>query len=178
MKSKLQEKWVFILLGDNDTGKTTFQKLLIEILFRHWYLKLPSNQSYPIKNSSFRNLETIFIMGRSFQEKYNDSEIDNFFANDFEKSDICILSSHMNDVKRNCNGIITRMINKSHEKKYNVCAVFFSNAKYGNKGVFQLPWDKRINLINRRKTTKEEIKIELKGLAEEFSGMLLKEYDR
>lgn len=178
MKSILQRKWAFILLGDNNTGKTTLQKNIIEILFGYTYKKLPSNQRYPIKHSAFRNLESIFIMGRSFQEKYRDNKIDSYFENDFIKCDICILSSHVNDETSNCLNIVSQMIDKCHERKFNVAAVYFTNATYRDKAIFNLPWNLRINMNNRRKLKEEEIIDQIKGMAEEFTGMLLREFDK
>lgn len=177
MKSNLNEKWVFILLGDNDTGKTTFQKYVIEILCGYVYKKLPSNKKYEIYFRGFRNLEDIFIMGRSFQEKYNDKYINDFFLNDFIVCDICILSSHVNDEGSNCKDIIKTMIDKCHEKYYNVSGVFFSNAQYDDDSISLLEWDLRINFQNKRKRKLTDINFQIKGMAQEFVTMLLRNLD-
>jgi hypothetical protein len=42
--------WAYILIGDNDTGKTTFQKHLLEILCGQSYDRLPRNIVGPSRN--------------------------------------------------------------------------------------------------------------------------------
>src|ERR1700722_1591034 len=114
-------KWAYILIGENDTGKTSFQKYLI------WYLcdlnkfdKLNTNLVHQINHrNSPRKLKTLFTINRSVQEKMDTYlSIDNYFYNFFCDADICILSSHSNGA---CINDIDSMIKELKKKYYNVC---------------------------------------------------------
>lgn len=114
-------RWTYILIGNNETGKTWFQKELIKILCeKDKSARLDTNQSFEITNDyAIRKIKTIFVMNRSFHEKDYES-IDKFFEKYFRQEDICILSSHL--VKKD----IEDMIRKCHENFYNVCGIFWA----------------------------------------------------
>jgi hypothetical protein len=63
-------KWAYILIGDDNTGKSIFQKELIQHVNGSWYTKLDCNEFLEIKTRfGTRNAKTISLMSRSFQEK-------------------------------------------------------------------------------------------------------------
>jgi len=62
-------RWMFVLIGNDETGKTTIQKALIELLNGRVYDALPSNQAYDVTHSySLRKCRRFFVHGRSYQE--------------------------------------------------------------------------------------------------------------
>ena len=85
----IKSKSLFILIGDDKTGKTTLQKLLIEKLCGYTYLKLPVNQTYIITHPEIkRKYRNISFANRSYQEKIGDYvSIDNYFKNHFQPAE-------------------------------------------------------------------------------------------
>src|SRR5208282_1268449 len=88
--------WAYILVGNNETGKTSFQRNLVSHLCGKRYSRLPLNI---VKNVTHprapQGLKTIFTANRSFQEKLSTYQsVDNYFKHFFEDADICLLSSH------------------------------------------------------------------------------------
>jgi hypothetical protein len=167
-------KTAYILIGDNDTGKTTFQKYLI------WHLceddkfsKLNTNLIHHIKHrDSQRKLRTLFTMNRSMQEKMADTyeTIDNYFRTFFKDADVCILSSHSHNP---CIDDIRQMIVHLNNKYYNVSAVFFSNhLNTFTEEISQLNWQERILIDNSYSVEHWEDQIN-KG-ARYFSDMIIR----
>ena len=89
-------KWIYILIGNNNTGKTTFQKRLVYHLTGHTYVRLDRNVDFKVVHKyAPKKLNRIFLMSRSFQETRNEYEtIKKYFNEYFKTEDICILSSH------------------------------------------------------------------------------------
>ena len=166
--------WAYILVGDNDTGKTTFQKYLVSHLCgQQPYQRLPSNLHKDIKHARVpRGISTLSTMGRSFQEnieKYRD--IENFFANHFETADICVLSSH---ARGRAIDHVREMIRQLKLRAYNVAGVFFSN-RYNNPTaeISLLHWDERLWLENQPADSDDLIERRIARLAHEFAQMLI-----
>lgn len=142
-------KTAYILIGDNNTGKTTFQKWLI------WHLchddkfnKLNTNLVHQIKHRDApRKLKTLFTMNRSMQEKMDVYEtVANYFFTHFKDADVCILSSHSH---RPCIDDIRSMIENLNERYYNTSVVFFSNhLNINSEEISQLNWQDRIFIEN------------------------------
>jgi len=163
-------KWTYILVGNNDTGKTHFQKWLI------WYLckvnkfsKLNTCLVHKISHPNApKKLRTLFTINRSFQEKWSD--VDDFFNNEFKNSDICILSSH---AMPDCISDIESMINHAKQRFYNVGGVFFSNkpSDVKSKIARDLDWDEVFYLENPET---DEWENQIQDLALEFSDMLIR----
>ena len=62
-------KWTFILIGNDETGKTTIQKALVELLNGTAYERLHSNRTYEVTHQYFlRKCHKFFVAGRSYQE--------------------------------------------------------------------------------------------------------------
>ncbi|WP_286913303.1 hypothetical protein [Flavobacterium sp. UBA4197] len=141
-------KMLFILIGDDRTGKTTLQKLIVERLCGLKYKKLDVNLAFNIMHPEIKRKYLKASFGnRSFQEKISTYEtIDIFFDKHFNPTDIAFISSHLhpNDIEK--------MIQRGKENFYNVYGVFFSNSIEVNRSVNAhisgLNWDERIVLDN------------------------------
>jgi hypothetical protein len=141
-------KWAYILLGENNTGKTTLQKELIHQFYNEKYATLPSNRVYNIEvRTGTNNTWSLFCMGRSYQENSGYGTIENFFNTLFKTADACILSSHL--VKPDVNGMIAEL----KKRYYNVCGVFFENSiacnKQENEDMACLDWDEKYYIDNQ-----------------------------
>lgn len=143
-------KLAYILIGDNDTGKTNFQKYLIwHLCHEDKFNKLNTNLIHEIKHrDSPRKLKTLFTMNRSIQEKMTDTylTIDNYFQTFFKDADVCILSSHSHNP---CINDIRKIVEYLNKRYYNTSVVFFSNHLNSNtQEISQLQWQERILIKN------------------------------
>lgn len=167
------KKTAYILIGDDRTGKTTFQKYLI------WYLcgvdkfaKLNTNLIHEINHpESPRKLKTLFTINRSIQEKMSDyRSVEQYFMGYFKNADICILSSHSHD---NCIDDIREMIEMLKGKCYNVESVFFTNhLNSSTEEISKLNWDSR-NIIENPNDD-ENWESQIKSGAEKFGDLLIR----
>jgi hypothetical protein len=144
-------KWAYILLGENNTGKTTLQKEMIYQFYNGKYATLPSNQVYGIEvRTGANNTWSLFCMGRSYQEKIAEyGTVENFFNTYFKTADACILSSHLAKPEyiEDINGMITEL----KKRFYNVCGVFFENSisyQQENEDIACLEWDEKYYIDN------------------------------
>ncbi|MGG5509406.1 hypothetical protein ACPDHN_05590 [Myroides odoratimimus] len=142
------KRTAYILIGDNNTGKTTFQKMLIKHLTGKSYTTLPTDLIHTIIHpESPRKLETLFTMNRSIQEKMTEehyTSVSEYFEKKFKDADICIMSSHAGGKSIT---EIEEMINILQEKYYNVEAVFFTNSiDPSTSEISKLKWNSR-NMI-------------------------------
>jgi hypothetical protein len=163
----------FILVGDDKTGKTSFQKyLILHLCGIDKFSKLNTNLIHSINHpESPIKLKTLFTMNRSVQEKMDEyKNIEKYFHGYFKNADICILSSHSHD---NCINDIRQMIEILNSKYYNVEAVFFTNhMNTATEEISRLNWDKR-NIIenpNDNENWEKQIKIG----AEKFGDLLMR----
>ncbi len=165
-------KTAYILIGDDRTGKTTFQKYLILYLCGiDKFNKLNTNLIHSINHyESPRKLKTMFTINRSIQEKMNEYKtVKNYFENYFKEADICILSSHSHD---NCINDIREMIDILNGKYFNVEVVFFTNHLNSyTQEISQLNWDKR-NLIENP-INNNEWENQIKIGAEKFGNLII-----
>jgi len=145
-------KWAYILVGENNTGKTTLQKEIISLVAFADYEKLKCNLLFNVITPiGSKNTKTISIMNRSFQEKLGDYQsLPNFFNSHFQEADACILSSHIAEAKYKAT--ITDMIVELKKRFYNVCGVFFENSishdKEANQEIALLDWDEKYSIKN------------------------------
>lgn len=165
--------WAYILIGDNNTGKTSFQKHLISELCAKRYERLPLNLRCDIVQSRMpRGVRTLSAMNRSYQEKVQEyKSVKNFFVQHFQEADICFLSSHAH---ASSDADIQEMIRELRIRSYNVAAVFFSNG-YDNAAeqISLLDWDERLWIENPSCKREENIQLQLARLAKEFAMMLV-----
>jgi len=73
MNSIVKSKQLFVLIGDDRTGKTTFQKMLIEKICKENYERLPVNTKLDIKHFTLKtapNLHQLyqFLLFQSFPQ--------------------------------------------------------------------------------------------------------------
>lgn len=165
--------WAFILVGDNNTGKTSFQRFLVEALCGEEYDRLPRNI---IKNINHprapKKLQTLFTMNRSYQEKLDEYQsIENYFATFFNDADICILSSHSHPPSIQH---IQKMMTELYARSYNVAGVFWSN-DFGKdaKNISLLSWQERLWIENPHLENQENISEQIKKQAYEFAEILI-----
>ena len=164
--------WAYILIGNNDTGKTGFQKYVVSELCDQQYQRLPRNLMTEITHPRMpRGVATLSTMNRSYQEIADYEDVAKFFRNHFKEAEICILSSHahkpaIDDLKE--------MIRELRHRAYNVAAVFFSNGYNEDAAeISLLDWDERLWLNNPPAESDSEIQTQIQRLAKEFAQLLI-----
>jgi hypothetical protein len=147
----VRSKWLFILLGNNATGKTTVQRHLVNLLGGTVYERLPSNQAYEITHARMiRKFRKVFIAGRSYQELRNRpneyTTVDDYFRRKLDAAgvdvDLAFLASHLDPTE------IGEMIRQAQRRFWNVCAIFFENSTSSHAQpnadiAAGLPWNER-----------------------------------
>ena|ERR1035437_479020 len=162
----IKSKQLFILIGDDRTGKTTLQKLLIEKICGHGYTRLPTNLPFAIIHPEIkRKYQNISFGNRSYQEKIVDYiSVDNYFQNHFQAADIAFTSSHLSVSD------IQQMINNGHIRFYNVTGIFWtnsiSNSQNGNSQISLLNWDERLIIENPTSEDNNIIEKQLNSIAD------------
>ena len=167
-------RWIYVLIGNNDTGKTTFQKRLICHLTGLDYKRLDRNISFEVTHKyAPKKLNKLFLMSRSFQESKGEYQtVSRYFEEYFKADDICILSSH---AQVSSMSEIEEMIYEGRKRKYNIGGVFFSNAdSEETEKIAQFSWDERLYLKNPWIEKDSEWKKQIDCLAWEFSEMLIR----
>ncbi len=167
-------KWIYVLIGNDQTGKTTFQKRVAYHLSGETYKRLPANTLLDITHEyAPKKLNNVSLINRSFQEKKGEyKNIENYFNKYFEAADICFLSSHATS---SCIAEITEIIKQAKIRKYNVGGVFFSNAENDyTQDIALLDWSERFYLENPMTNNPSKIDQQIDGLAWEFSEMLVR----
>ena len=164
--------WAYILIGNNDTGKTDFQKYLVSDLCAQQYKRLPRNLVSDITYPRMpRGVATLSTMNRSYQEIAEYGDVANFFREYFKVADICILSSHAN---KPAIDHLREMIRELRLRAYNVAAVFFSNAYSEDAAeISLLDWDERLLMDNPEAELDAVIQSQIKQLAKEFAQLLV-----
>lgn len=166
--------WAYVLIGNNNSGKTGFQRHLVsELGGQPIKSKLSTNLETRITHPRMpRAVETLSTMNRSYQEKIGVyGSVQEFFENHFQPAEICILASHSHDPAKQQ---LTEMIRELRLQFYNVAAVFFSNSNEDEAAeISLLNWDERLWINNPKAGTDEEIDSQLRRLAGEFAQMLI-----
>lgn len=173
---RTQARWIFVLVGNDGTGKTTFQKCLIRILTEeNRDVRLDCNLRFDITHDNFpRKIRTLFIANRSLQEKMPDDykSVDDYFDNHFKQADVCLISSHLVEED------IAKIVQRCHRLFYNACAVFFSNSvgAHANENtlISELNWDDRWQIENPLIDEDEEARVrQIDAAARSFVQMLI-----
>ena len=163
----------YVLIGDDRTGKTNFQKFLISTLCRRSFTRLPRNLVLDIVHPRMpRGCGKFMSMNRSFQEKRDEYiDIDFYFNNIFKDADICVLSSHTHDPSIDD---LRKMIARLKTRCYNPKAVFFSNGYNAYAELISLlDWEERLWIDNPQRDSEEEFLEQIRYLAEEFANLLI-----
>ena len=169
----IKSKQLFILIGDDKSGKTTIQKLLIEKILGWRYATLPVNKQFEITHPDIkRKYQTISFGNRSYQEKITDYQsIDNYFKNHFAQADIAFISSHLVSTD------IQQMINCGQGLFYNVNGVFLTNSTEAslalNSQIAKLNWDERFVVQNPPTDNDESIQRQLDQIADNIVSLLI-----
>jgi hypothetical protein len=169
----IKSKQLFILIGDDKTGKTTLQKLLIERVCGYVYATLPVNKKFNITHQEIkRKYQDISFANRSYQEKISDyGTIDQYFQNHFESSDIAFISSHLVAPD------IEQMILNGKSRFYNVNAIFFSNSidsnTAANAQISLLAWSERFVVSNPFTDNEGQMKKQLESMADSIVALLI-----
>ena len=165
--------WAYILIGQNNTGKTTFQRNIVRDLCGKSYKKLPRNlHAQIVHDRAQRRLDTLFAMNRSFQEMHDQFKtVSAFFARGFKDADVCFLSSHADTASI---ADVQQMIEHLHQRCYNVGAIFFSNG-FDNKApqISCLPWQERFWIENPFQSDESKISAQLESAAKDFGNLVL-----
>lgn len=165
----IKSKQLFILIGNDQTGKTTIQKLLIAKICGQRYDRLPTNLRFDITHPEMkRKYQTISFGNRSYQEKLDEyGTVDQYFSNHFRPADICIISSHLNLAN------INDMIRNGRQRFYNVTGIFFSNSielnETENAEISLLNWNERLFIENNRVQHEHDIHRQLDAIADNFT---------
>ena len=159
---------LFVLIGNDRTGKTTLQKLLIKKLCGIDYTTLKTNLAFDINHPEIkRKYNKISFGNRSYQEKKEVYEsVDGYFANHFNEQKIAFISSHLNESD------IEEMLTNGKRMFYNVIGVFFTNSIEQNvtlnRNVSELNWDERLVIENTISDNSEIIDEQLEKIADNF----------
>lgn len=165
--------WTYILIGEDKTGKTSFQRNLVSHLCGKRYAHLRRNIVTDIAHPRApRGFATIFTCNRSFQEKRSEyKSIRYYFKHFFKDADVCVLSSHTRGKSAE---EIAEMIRMLKRRCYNVGGVFWSNAFNDEaKDITLLPWNEILWLENPTLSSSTEISAQLDNIAKDFSELLI-----
>lgn len=165
--------WAYILIGNDLTGKTSFQRYLVRELCGQYKARLRTNLVTAITHPAMpRGVETLSTMNRSYQEKIRQyGTVHGFFANHFKDADICILSSHTHQPSQ---AHIEDIIRELRLRAYNVAAVFFSNGYDTDaEQISLLDWDERLWIENPLLEKPEDIQAQLALVAVRFANLLI-----
>ena len=174
----MQTRWLYILIGNNNSGKTTLQKKIIRLLCGIDYTKLPTNEIFPVNHmDASRRLETLFTANRSFQEKRSEYKtIKEYFLKHFVEASAAIISSHSHSARDE----IEEMIQEGKRRFYNVAGVFLSNTIDDEIRELSatLNWDERIYLENPMAHTPEEIEKSISACSIFLTEVIVGKYSR
>lgn len=173
----LLSRWLFVLVGPNNSGKTSFQRHLIRYLCDQDYARLPRDTVFEVRHPRApRNFATLACANRSYQEKRKENgSVENYILNVVPDADVTIVSSHpssseMHDVKD--------MLRFGRRRGYNMAVVFFENALSNiTDDISELDWQER--LLVRNPPVKEsddqesKIQVQLEAAAVQFGDMLI-----
>jgi len=163
-------RWAYILIGRNNTGKTTFQRNLILHLCDIRYTRLSLNVVNNIsREHASRTLRTIFTANRSYQEKKSKyKSVRSYFDRYFKDADVCVLASHP-DLRD-----IEEMIGELKGRCFNVAGVFWTNA-FPNRlrNIALLNWTEIMRIENPVLARKSRIENQLDHIAREFADLIV-----
>jgi len=176
-----RSKQLFILIGNDATGKTTVQRNLIRLLNGAVYRRVPSNQAHDITNPYItRKIRKVFVAGRSYQELKDKPDqyttVEDYFCQRLDTAsidvDLAFMASHLDSQD------IRQMIRQAHRRFWNVCAVFFTNSISMNPALnadisTDLPWDERWYAENTRSDDGDVQERQLGEVADAIVQMLI-----
>jgi len=165
--------WAYILIGKDQIGKTTIQKIIWSNLCDNCSDNdLISDKKYPLKNDPNKSL---FFSESSIQEK-NEPEnyIDFYYHKVFQpRTTSCILSSHADG---GCDLQVEHLIRLLKRDAFNVCGIFFSNSWGANEmRIAGLSWDETRWIENPKLNSAEsDIHSQLHRIGDKLSEVIHK----
>jgi len=167
--------WAYVLIGENNTGKTSFQRHVVNYLCNKQYSRLPVNTVKTIVHPRApKCLDTIFTCNRSYQEKSATyKSVKNYFNNPkfFKYADICFLSSHTHG---NAIHEIQEIQNELRSRYFNVACIFWGNSENNDtKKIALLRWDEVFWIENPILKNTKKVDLQIQNIAKEFADMLL-----
>lgn len=165
--------WAYILIGNNNTGKTSFQRNVVAELCNEHYARLPRNVVKAISHPRApRKLATVFTCNRSYQEKLDEyKSVENYFDHFFQDADICFLSSHSHG--DSCKHV-EEMMHQLKLRCYNVAGIFWSNGFNADaQAISALPWQERLWIENPLLEDPSKVPAQLAHVAREFVELLI-----
>ncbi|MCX6141834.1 MAG: hypothetical protein NTZ35_01305 [Ignavibacteriales bacterium] len=170
----LKSKWLFVFVGNNETGKTTLQKKIVKLLSDdNRDIRLDCNLVFHITHPYLiRKLSTFSIGNRSYQEKVADyHSVREYFDNHMPEADFYTFSTHL--VLADVEQIITH----AHAHFLNVCGIFLRNSiednPVENAAIAQLPWDEKLYADNPKTDIRDTQDEQLQRIAETLVQMLI-----
>lgn len=160
------KKMLFVLIGNDRTGKTTLQKLLIKKVCGIDYTKLKTNLAFDINHPEIkRKYNKISFGNRSYQEKKNVyNTVNEYFEKHFNDQEIAFISSHLNESDLN------EILINGKRRFYNVIGVFFTNSinqnTVSNRDISELNWDERLVIENPISNDENVINEQLEKIAD------------
>jgi hypothetical protein len=174
----MQIRWLYILIGNDKTGKTTLQKKVIERLCGFHPARLNTNSVFEVTClDAPRRLATLFAANRRFQEKKAEYKtVKDYFDNFFKEASVGIISSHITSAQSE----IDEMIQEGKRRFYNVVGVFFSNAinNEARQISSELNWDERVYLENPHSDNEEIIQGNISDAANYLADLIIGKYTR
>jgi len=173
----LLSRWLFVLIGNNESGKTSFQRHLIAYLCDSFYARLPRDTVFQVQHPRApRNFATLFCANRSYQEKRNENgTVENYINSIVNDADVTIVATHagfndMQDVKD--------LLRFGRRRGYNVAAVFFENALSDiTADISELDWQERLlirnPMVRAGDQQQEKIQEQLQQAAVQFGDILI-----
>lgn len=173
----LLSRWLFVLIGQNDSGKTSFQRHLIDYLCDRAYTRLPRDGVFEVRHPRApRNFAAIACANRSYQEKRAENgSVENYILRVVPEADVTIVASHAgpSDIPD-----VQQILRFGRRRGYNVAAVFFDNALSSTTtDIAELDWQERLLIRNPpvRDSESQEQKIQeqLRLAAVQFGDLLI-----
>ncbi len=170
----VKSKTLFVLIGDDQTGKTTLQKILIDkICQKDYYTRLDTDLCFDIVHPEIkRKYKTISFANRSYQEKKEKyyKSVDNYFQTFFKDADIAFISSHLVESD------IREMIGHGRRLFFNVIGVFWENSinvSHRNGDISLLDWNERLVIENSIVEGDEQIRNQLNRIADSIVILII-----
>ncbi len=174
----MQTRWLYILIGNANTGKTALQKGIIWHLCGLDYARLDRNLIFDVTHPDApRRLATLFTANRSFQEKIIEYKtVKDYFTNNFKEASVAIISSHSFSVRDE----IDEMIQEGKRRFYNVAGVFSSNAidDQVRENSSTLNWDERVYLDNPSAESAQKIRENIDAAAVYLTNLIIGKFTR
>ena len=173
----LLSRWLYVLVGRNDSGKTSFQRHLIDYLCDKSYDRLPRDGVFHVTHQRApRNLATIACANRSYQEKRKQNgTVENYILKVVQEADVTIVASHAGSADV---ADVKDMLKYGRRRGYNIAAVFFENALSTlTSDISELEWQERLllrnPLVRDGDGATERIQDQLKLAAVQFGDLLI-----